>query len=988
MGFKLPNLFSNFFKRASEEEELRRQEKERIKAEKVRLKSEEFEEKYFTKPLKKAEEGIAGFGRKLQQFPETTVKLSGAEKAEEELKGKGIFGEVMASQSSIGRKGLEFISGLPGEVMRGYGRTTEKLATSEGRKELAEFPKRVKEKGVGVHLIADPTVQAVFDVTDFLPGIGLLGMGTRAVGKEATEKLIREGAEKMTKEAAEKLSRETAEKATREASEKILRETGEKVVKETEEAGFESIQRIGEAQTRVDPNWISREAQRLSPNDRMRGIEIEKELRTKALKDRQLAMDDLYRYLEPKHKIGDIVEVESEGLLSKSKVKITGADFNIGQSMDQILRTGFPSSFRFDGLIGKNVETGEGLRIYSNYLVNGEILSDTIKKDSEEILSEFLKRKKNIQIGEPAKPVSQPIIGEEVDAHLFTKKAIEETVEKIPKEAGEMIAEEAVEKDARKELFDFIEKSKPLERKQAMLYTESRAGKLAKLKTVETTGEKGYFERLASLSGEMPRLPQFEPPEFAQKTVDDLHDFIFSSNKLDEWEKISAEKGLNDILDGSVPIKSSIEKLERVFGSEFTTNLEKLLTKWQKASGIIGELAGVPRSLMAGGFDMSYGLRQGIFGAWKHPKEWVSSFKDQFKWFLKEENLTKSMAEIKSRETFPLMQKAKLAITDMSSNREEQYISSLAEKIPGVGKLVRASGRAYTGFASKYRADIFDFYIGSRTRMGQPIDEYYLKNLGNWVNSMTGRGSLGKFESVAKETATALFSPRYFKSTIDKFNPVYYAKLHPDVRKEAIKTLAAFTAGTMTTLLLADQFPGVSVEWKENTSADFLKIKIGNTRIDIMGGMQQPVVLASRIFENKLVSTTTGKEIKLGEGYRPLTKWDLVQSFFENKTTPVISFLIGAMRGSTSIGEPFEPDKEAVKRMIPIFLQDMVDLSNEGSLELFPVVAPLSFFGAGTQTYGQDKGVSGESILKKYGIQSERKTESGEDILKKYGITP
>lgn len=505
---------------------------------------------------------------------------------------------------------------------------------------------------------------------------------------------------------------------------------------------------------------------------------------------------------------------------------------------------------------------------------------------------------------------------------------------------------------ARKELFDFVKKAKPLQKEQAALYTKTKGIRIGKAKAVTTKGLAGLREARGKLAGEMEKVPQFEPPKFSKKVVDDLADTIAASNKLDSFEKISAGKGLEDILSGRVPIKSNIAKLEKVFGPEFASDLINLQTKWQKASQLAGEVLGVPRSLMAGGLDMSYGLRQGIFGGWKHPKQWASSFKKQFGWFAKEENLAKSMAEIRSRDTFPLMQKARIDITDLSSKREEQFISALAEKIPGLGKFVRASGRAYTGFASKFRADIFDSYVKYRMDSGLPLDEQYLRSLGEWINSMTGRGNLGRLEPVAQELATALFSPRYFKSTIDKFNPVFYAKLHPSVRKEAIKTLGAFVGGTLTTLMLADAMPGVDVEWKEPTSANFLKIRIGKTKIDIMGGMQQPMVLAARLFSNKLVSTTTGKTIELGEGYKPLTRMDLVQSFIENKTTPVVSFLIGALRGKTSIGEDFKAHIELAKRLTPIFLQDMIALSQENELELFPLAGPMAFFGAGVQTYG------------------------------------
>ena len=65
-----------------------------------------------------------------------------------------------------------------------------------------------------------------------------------------------------------------------------------------------------------------------------------------------------------------------------------------------------------------------------------------------------------------------------------------------------------------------------------------------------------------------------------------------------------------------------------------------------------------------------------------------------------------------------------------------------------------------------------------------------------------------------------------------------------------------------------------------------------------MAGKQKPVVLAARLLSGELTSTTTGKTNKLGEGYRPLTRMDLAQTFVENKTTPALSFLIGTTPGA------------------------------------------------------------------------------------------
>ncbi len=131
------------------------------------------------------------------------------------LIGVGPFG-IGPSTTPPAGKTLEFIADLPGETARSFGRTGELLSSKEGVETVARTPGRVrrtlKDKGLalesGLEIIADPGVQAAFDIADFGPGglvTGLAVGGLKALTKEGGEKLLKELAEKGVKEAPDDL---------------------------------------------------------------------------------------------------------------------------------------------------------------------------------------------------------------------------------------------------------------------------------------------------------------------------------------------------------------------------------------------------------------------------------------------------------------------------------------------------------------------------------------------------------------------------------------------------------------------------------------------------------------------------------------------------------------------------------------------------------------------------------------------------------------
>ena len=299
-----------------------------------------------------------------------------------------------------------------------------------------------------------------------------------------------------------------------------------------------------------------------------------------------------------------------------------------------------------------------------------------------------------------------------------------------------------------------------------------------------------------------------------------------------------------------------------------------------------------------------------------------------------------------------------LALTEIDaalSFREEAFMgAALAEKIPLVGKGVRASNRAYTGFANKLRADVFDHLIKSSEKVGRNPwkDPKLVDSIIDFVNAGSGRGALPKaLQKSAVALNTVLFSPRLMSSRMSLLSPHLYIKLDPFVRKQALQSLFAF-AGMTTTVLALAKLSGAEVETNMR-SADWGKIRIGNTRIDIMGGFQQYLRTAAQFWTGEMISTTTGKLTKTGEGYKPISRGEIVGRGAEYKLAPVASFAVGLYRGRSIFGGEFDIPAEIGKRFVPMVMQDVIVLAKEDP-ELLPV-AVLGLFGAGVQSYGARK---------------------------------
>ena len=238
-------------------------------------------------------------------------------------------------------------------------------------------------------------------------------------------------------------------------------------------------------------------------------------------------------------------------------------------------------------------------------------------------------------------------------------------------------------------------------------------------------------------------------------------------------------------------------------------------------------------------------------------------------------------------------------------------------------------------------------------------DKVLAKQIADFVNMSTGRGSLGKLEPVAKELADGFFAPRLIASKIQRYgqvlNPKFYSEMDPMVRSAHLKSLLA-TAGTGLMMGEAAKLAGAEVN-NDPTNTDFRKIKIGNTRLDVFGGDQQYLVAAARLLSGKSTSSISGKTTDLTAGkFGQKSRATVAEDFFTQKLAPLPSFVWAWMKGRDFDGTPFEAKKALLDRTVPIVMQDLEKLMIEDpnlAPQIKALLAASAIGGAGVQTYGR-----------------------------------
>lgn len=428
---------------------------------------------------------------------------------------------------------------------------------------------------------------------------------------------------------------------------------------------------------------------------------------------------------------------------------------------------------------------------------------------------------------------------------------------------------------------------------------------------------------------------------------------LFPSNDLNEWfENIQRLRRLDIYQDMKnwefrIPADIAAEQAN-MFGSKVLKDMLAKRYSWAAFGQDVSDVLNIPRVLTTIA-DLSASLRQGVLLAAGQPVQFGHAFVEQIKALVSPKYAAFMEALNNSGEFARIGREAGLYIAPLSENapltgREEAFMSNLINKVPVLKQVKGASERAYVTFLNTLRRQTFDYYARQWAHTGKTMKDY--EDLARFINHATGRGDLGRLENAGAWLNAGFFSPRFVASRVQV--PFDIFRSTPAVRKVVARNLVAFVGEGMGILGLA-KLSGAEVE-SDPRSADFGKIKIGNTRYDFWGSYLPYVRLVTQLRTGERLSTKTG-------GLVPLDKEETIINFLRSKESPIAGFVHDLIKGETFMGDELrmsDAGKIAIERLTPMVLGDILDAMKESGWTGGVAAGVPSILGVGVQTYSDN----------------------------------
>jgi hypothetical protein len=417
-----------------------------------------------------------------------------------------------------------------------------------------------------------------------------------------------------------------------------------------------------------------------------------------------------------------------------------------------------------------------------------------------------------------------------------------------------------------------------------------------------------------------------------------------------------------------------------------------------------GALLGIPQTVMAS-VDLSGTLRPGMRGAVLDRTGFQEAFQAQVKAFLNDAEAQLAMTGVKADKWYGHGQQrgvhmfpwgpedehataAQVArdvfekdVSDLTPRQQEQVDRIVAQQndpgnrvtgYTGVGRgrishfletspltlPLRASERARAVFLNVQGQSLYSMMANAVSAtdafkaLSNADKEKWFKSLARITNELRGYGSFNPGQVVPG--INAFFGGRSLVSLFEQPFEVLRAPgslFEPSPRQFAAKGMANLTGlmvGVLGTLgLLGAAAGGLWSVQADPLAGDFGQFRMGNTRIDLMGGYG-PIV---RIIARGVLNAA-------GKGRPNENMGQALVNFFRNKESPLVALLTNTLSGANSIGQGFKPTPQNLALMfIPLMAQATAEaalINKGGSLAKVgygSLAGIAEIFGGGANTY-------------------------------------
>ena len=422
--------------------------------------------------------------------------------------------------------------------------------------------------------------------------------------------------------------------------------------------------------------------------------------------------------------------------------------------------------------------------------------------------------------------------------------------------------------------------------------------------------------------------------------------------KIDEKDFAKKEKPEPQYDPETLRLKLEVDKIKAAYNlklAEWTMENKPFISR---AFHKLGYYVNLARAIKTS-WDFGATGGQGIWSLITHPISTAKAFPKQFQAAWSEAGQARIEAEIRSNPNFELAKKSGIAFTETNGalNRmEEAFMAAGLERIPQWlgGGMVRGSARAYITMLNHLRLDRFNDFVASKGG-AQNVTKQEARLIADFVNTHTGRGSLGQRANSMAGLNTLFFAPRWVVSRAQllTMTPLIKAGL---AREKAVSKYIAFEYGKflggVALFYSMAKAMGAKINLEDPNSTTFGQIQMGNTYVDPLRGLTSMTTFLSKLGTGS-VQMMSGKERTI--------EFKDIANFVRGKLSPGAGLPLNMILGSDFMGQRVSVAGELGGLVTPMTLADIAQAMMDQGVPKGAAIGVAIVFGMGAKQMDQNK---------------------------------